>query len=134
MSLIFTGYYGQMNTGDDVFCIISDWAARKYWMQNDIKFFGRNLPPKIDGNKLSSSITQKKYFKSQYYLEVIIENGVNGFLIPFQNEYVYKTKIEKLMNEPDLREKFKENSIKIKDKLELEVIAKHYKEFISKTK
>ena len=34
--VIFTGYYGNFNTGDDAFCAISAWGADHYWKTNDI--------------------------------------------------------------------------------------------------
>lgn len=29
--ILFTGYYGQMNTGDDAFVQVASWGASKYW-------------------------------------------------------------------------------------------------------
>lgn len=36
--VLFTGYYGQLNTGDDAFVAVADWGARKYWHKNNNKF------------------------------------------------------------------------------------------------
>ncbi|UGU14372.1 polysaccharide pyruvyl transferase family protein [Sinomicrobium kalidii] len=70
MSLLFTGYYGRLNTGDDAFCLISDWAAKKYWNVDDVKFHGRNLPFKKDKTKLNKTLIGKEYFKRQEIIEL----------------------------------------------------------------
>lgn len=71
MSIMFDGYYGHKNTGDDIFCIISEWAAKEYWKQNNVKFFGRHLPKRRDGSELNSAIHHKNYFKGQALLEYL---------------------------------------------------------------
>lgn len=44
--VLFTGYYGQMNTGDDAFVQVASWGASKYWNKNNNIFLGikKNLP------------------------------------------------------------------------------------------
>lgn len=44
--ILFTGYYGQMNTGDDAFVQVASWGASKYWKKNNNIFLGikENLP------------------------------------------------------------------------------------------
>jgi len=81
MSLLFTGYYGQFNTGDDIFCVISDWAARKFWKQDKVKFLGRNLPMRLDGSALKSGIKKKNYIKGQFYLEVLLQGILNTKIV-----------------------------------------------------
>jgi polysaccharide pyruvyl transferase WcaK-like protein len=81
MSLLFTGYYGEFNTGDDAFCVVADWAARKYWLESNIKFLGRNLPARLDDSKLKSCILQKKYIKGQYNLECLIQGTLNSKIV-----------------------------------------------------
>jgi polysaccharide pyruvyl transferase WcaK-like protein len=36
--LLFTGYYGMMNTGDDAFCDVCAWGSKKYWKSPDVRF------------------------------------------------------------------------------------------------
>jgi len=44
--VLFTGYYGQLNTGDDAFVVVANWGARKYWNKTNNKFLAikKNLP------------------------------------------------------------------------------------------
>lgn len=44
--ILFTGYYGQLNTGDDAFVEVAAWGANKYWNMNNNIFLSRyeNLP------------------------------------------------------------------------------------------
>lgn len=69
MSLLFTGFYGQLNTGDDAFCVVSEWGARRYWQIENSTFHGRNLPINYDNITLKSSISAKKHFRGQEILE-----------------------------------------------------------------
>lgn len=43
---LFTGYYGQLNTGDDAFVEVASWGAKKYWHSKSNKFLAKanNLP------------------------------------------------------------------------------------------
>ena len=43
-SILFRGYYGMRNTGDDAFCAVAAWAARNIWNFDDIRFAARELP------------------------------------------------------------------------------------------
>jgi polysaccharide pyruvyl transferase WcaK-like protein len=42
--VLFSGYYGQQNTGDDAFCAIAAWGAREYWQTSHINFLSSTLP------------------------------------------------------------------------------------------
>src|SRR5690554_6876347 len=44
--LLFTGYYGQLNTGDDAFIEVASWGAEKYWHKTNNIFLAKqeNLP------------------------------------------------------------------------------------------
>lgn len=45
--IIFNGYYGHKNTGDDAFVEVSSWGARKFWQKNNNRFLAKkNLLPK----------------------------------------------------------------------------------------
>lgn len=43
---LFTGYYGQFNTGDDAFVEVASWGGRKYWHSKNNRFLAKknNLP------------------------------------------------------------------------------------------
>jgi len=36
--ILFTGYYGQLNTGDDAFIEVAAWGAEKYWNKKNNRF------------------------------------------------------------------------------------------------
>lgn len=44
--ILFCGYYGHLNTGDDAFVEVASWGAAKYWNKRNNIFLGRksNLP------------------------------------------------------------------------------------------
>lgn len=44
--ILFTGYYGHFNTGDDAFLEVTSWGAEKYWHKNNNIFLAKeaNLP------------------------------------------------------------------------------------------
>ncbi|ENX17024.1 hypothetical protein F894_00156 [Acinetobacter sp. CIP 51.11] len=50
--ILFTGYYGQLNAGDDAFIEVTSWGAKKYWNKNENIFLAKesNLP--ITTNKI----------------------------------------------------------------------------------
>lgn len=39
--ILFSGYYGQLNTGDDAFIEVSSWGADKYWNKTNILFLAK---------------------------------------------------------------------------------------------
>lgn len=46
--ILFTGYYGQLNTGDDAFVEVSAWGAKEIWKRDRVTFLGVNRRmPKI---------------------------------------------------------------------------------------
>ncbi|SNR66977.1 Polysaccharide pyruvyl transferase family protein WcaK [Maribacter sedimenticola] len=51
--VIFSGYYGMRNTGDDAFVEVAQWASNKYWNVDNIRFLAKtvNLPSTKAGAK-----------------------------------------------------------------------------------
>ncbi len=51
--ILFTGYYGQKNTGDDAFVEVATWGASKFWHKNNNRFLGieSRLPKTITASK-----------------------------------------------------------------------------------
>lgn len=44
--ILFTGFYGQSNTGDDAFVEVASWGAKHYWNKTDCRFLAReNMLP-----------------------------------------------------------------------------------------
>lgn len=62
----------------------------------------------------------------------IIENEVNGFLIPVNDCLDYKNKLELLINDSDLREQFISNSQEKKSKFDKKIIVENLKEILLK--
>lgn len=47
--ILFTGFYGQKNTGDDAFVEVASWGAKNIWQKNNNRFLAidENLPNTI---------------------------------------------------------------------------------------
>ena len=46
--VLFTGYYGQLNTGDDAFVEVAAWGAQKFWDKKQLRFLAvKQRLPKI---------------------------------------------------------------------------------------
>lgn len=41
LDLLFTGYYGHQNTGDDAFIEVTAWGAQKFWQKRNNRFLAR---------------------------------------------------------------------------------------------
>ncbi|MDY0103769.1 MAG: polysaccharide pyruvyl transferase family protein [Lentimicrobium sp.] len=67
-NLLFSGYYGHQNTGDDAFIEVAAWGAKKYWHCGNSKFITQNLP--IIQNH--ADLVGKNYFKGNYFLKSTI--------------------------------------------------------------
>lgn len=102
--ILFTGYYGQLNTGDDAFIEVTSWGAEKYWNKNGSIFLGReeNLPytlRSIRGYPLSfpktTAIQNKLLISSTDYL---ISAGGSILCSKFHNRdiknYALKEKVK----------------------------------------
>ena len=44
MRVVYSGYYGTRNSGDDAFCEVAAWGASKFWHADEHLFFSRGLP------------------------------------------------------------------------------------------
>lgn len=60
----------------------------------------------------------------------IIEDGVNGFLIPFKNKELFRNKLKQLMDDEELRNQLKSKSIELRNKLSIEKIGDEYLKFM----
>ncbi|MFD1771521.1 polysaccharide pyruvyl transferase family protein [Sphingobacterium suaedae] len=51
--ILFSGFYGQLNTGDDAFVEVASWGAKKYWNKDHNRFLAKetNLPKTITPTK-----------------------------------------------------------------------------------
>lgn len=60
----------------------------------------------------------------------LIDGGVNGFLIPVGDHAQYKEKLQRLINEPDLRERFGKAAHEKMKQFSIDKIAKQYLDFM----
>lgn len=68
-NVLFSGYYGWNNLGDDAFCAISAWGAKKYWGTHNIQILSRRalmLPVPA-----RNALLPKQFFKGQGQLELM---------------------------------------------------------------
>lgn len=55
------------NTGDDVFCVVAAWGARKYWGLTPAKFFAPTIPDMDEASQ--ALLMPKRIFKGQRFIE-----------------------------------------------------------------
>ena len=60
----------------------------------------------------------------------IIENNVNGFLIPINDIALFAKKLNELISNHTLRAKFQKEALQVLEKNELKTIAKRYQDFL----
>lgn len=86
--ILFTGYYGQLNTGDDAFVEVSAWGAKEIWKEDKVTFLGvkKRLPRTITSVKgypfrfpKSYNLQQKVLLNNTRYL---ISSGGSTFQNP----------------------------------------------------
>ena len=53
--ILFTGFYGHKNTGDDAFVEVASWGAKRVWKKNNVRFLAKN-------NNLPHTVTPSKAF------------------------------------------------------------------------
>lgn len=68
MKIVYQGYYGEKNSGDDAFVDIAAWGATKYWKCNKHLFFASQLP------KIKTEVTCLNPYKNYYYFSKAILN------------------------------------------------------------
>ncbi|TPE42508.1 polysaccharide pyruvyl transferase family protein [Pontibacter mangrovi] len=63
--IIFEGYYGYKNTGDDAFVEVAAWGAAKYWQCSNNFFVGQHLPETVH----EAAGLRNQVFPGQHKLE-----------------------------------------------------------------
>lgn len=76
--ILFTGYYGKQNTGDDAFVEVASWGANKYWNKKNNRFLAKK-------SKLPKVITPTKGYlfemKGTYrYQASLLLNNTENFI------------------------------------------------------
>ncbi len=72
--IIFTGYYGQLNTGDDAFVEVASWGANHYWRRHNNRFLAvkSKLPKTIIPVKGYPLTIPKSY---RYQNKILLHNS-----------------------------------------------------------
>lgn len=77
--VLFSGYYGQQNTGDDAFCAISAWGAKHYWKTKETCFLSRQIP---EFPFLGKPVLRERcFFRGQGLLETICHLAITPILV-----------------------------------------------------
>jgi polysaccharide pyruvyl transferase WcaK-like protein len=79
MDIIFTGYYGQQNIGDDVFCVVMHWGARLFWGKNSVGLLAATGPLPRGG--VTYMLSHKQLFPGQRTLEVALAMGRTRWMV-----------------------------------------------------
>ncbi|MBL3654834.1 polysaccharide pyruvyl transferase family protein [Fulvivirga sediminis] len=98
MSVTFLGYYGQFNTGDDAFCVVSDWGARKFWNESNVKFAGSDLPIGYFGKTVKSTLFTTHQFKGQHHVESLFQPFIGKNVI-YAGGSVFHREIDRFTRE-----------------------------------
>lgn len=107
--VLFTGYYGQLNTGDDAFVVVANWGAKKYWNKKNNKFLAieENLP-KVRGVK-GYPFSFPRTYSSQSKL--LISN--TNYLISAGGSTIHSALLKNNIKQLALNEKKKGSNLKI---------------------
>lgn len=86
--VLFTGYYGQLNTGDDAFVEVAAWGAQKFWYKKQLRFLAvkQRLPKIKTAIKAYPFRIPKTY---EYQQELLLKNSsylVSAGGSTFQNQ------------------------------------------------
>ncbi|WP_026471758.1 polysaccharide pyruvyl transferase family protein [Alkanindiges illinoisensis] len=65
--ILFTGFYGHKNTGDDAFIEVSQWGAKTYWGANGVRYLAKkeNLPETKSGSVYGFPVALPKTYRLQ---------------------------------------------------------------------
>lgn len=75
MRILFSGYYGQNNTGDDSFVEVSSWGAKNFWNIENPIYISSQLPKTINNCNSLGKEYYKGYFRLKAYKEIIKSKG-----------------------------------------------------------
>ena len=79
IKILFTGYYGFGNFGDDLFGLISIWGAKHLWKSND-NYLLSSRGPLSNIIEIKYAIKQKKFFKGykliMHYIAILKANFI----------------------------------------------------------
>jgi polysaccharide pyruvyl transferase WcaK-like protein len=85
--VLFSGYYGELNTGDDAFCCVASWGAKKYWHTKEIGFFSHLIPTGIDGRPIFTS--NKSLFPGYRSIESTVKTTLSWPNVVFAGGSVF---------------------------------------------
>ncbi|AGK95873.1 polysaccharide pyruvyl transferase family protein [Clostridium pasteurianum] len=74
-TIMFDGYYGFQNVGDDVFCLVAEWIANECWKFNNIYFNGENIPKLYNNSRKNQSTKMNKKIKKLSTLMTLFKSS-----------------------------------------------------------
>lgn len=74
-TIMFDGYYGYQNIGDDVFCLVADWIANECWKFNNIYFNGENIPKLYSNSRKNQSTKMNRKIKKLSILMTLLKSS-----------------------------------------------------------
>lgn len=94
--ITFTGFYGQKNYGDDLFCTLLAQFAPNHWCANRIGFMGYDLPS-TSGVHSSFLFGGRRVFKGQAQIDYRLQPYLTNWVIYgggsiFHSDYRYNLK------------------------------------------
>ena len=69
--IVYSGFYGFKNTGDDAFLEVAAWGSKKYLNADDVVFLGHDLPRLITESRELSKPLFKGYDRIQTFKELV---------------------------------------------------------------
>lgn len=78
--ILFAGYYGYKNLGDDMFGLVSIWGAKEYWKNQNTYLLSSQGPVSKDIN-INYVLSTKKYFRGQLLLQNYFEMIKSSYIV-----------------------------------------------------
>jgi polysaccharide pyruvyl transferase WcaK-like protein len=78
--ILFAGYYGYENMGDDAFGLISIWGGKRFWKCNTLSLLS-NKGPIINNISIKYELPEKQNYKGQYLLYIFFKILKSDILI-----------------------------------------------------
>lgn len=79
MKILFCGYYGKRNAGDDAFNAVSVWGARRYWGVEDCALLSPTVPRLPF--RAASALPARSRFRGHRHLCAILQSAARGQIV-----------------------------------------------------
>jgi polysaccharide pyruvyl transferase WcaK-like protein len=88
-----TGYYGQRNFGDDIFCVVASWGIKKFW-NKEIVFLTNEMP--VLPKEIQFSFIPPKHIKGFSLLHNVITSMMSDYII-YAGGSIFHTKPKSIL-------------------------------------